>query len=227
MDLAYFSDHETQLEALLAGRAEFAWLSPTAYVLARQRLAIVPLVKPVIHSRTTYRSLLLVREEDPARSLEDLRGKRVLFVRPDSTSGSIFPHSFLKQRGIDPEAYFASTGFSGSHYKSFFALAQKEADGIFVDDSLLSSASVEMKTHFRILETVAKIPHGPIVAHPNVLLEERQALRDAFQAYETDPLNRSLVVGLKKATGIQAFRGAKDGDYVDVRRHLRMRGGSP
>lgn len=221
IDLAYFSDHETQLEALLAGRAEFAWLSPTAYVLARRRLDVVPLVKPVMQGRTTYRSVLLVREDDPAQKLEDLKGRRVLFVRPDSTSGSIFPRSFLAQRGIVPEEFFSRVGDSGSHYKSYFALAQGETDAIFVEDGRQAAAELEMKIRFRTLETVAEIPHGPIVAHPAVSSRDLDALREAFRSYETDPLNRSLVIGLMQATGIEAFRPTEDQDYRDVRTHLR------
>lgn len=227
VDLAYFVDHETQLEALLAGRVEFAWLSPTAYVLARQRLPVVPLVRPVMASRTTYRSLLLVREDDRAQSLQDLKGRDILMVRPDSTSGGIFPRSFLEQQGIDPERFFGSVEYSGSHYKSYFSLARGEADAVFVEDSLLASASAEMKVRFRILETVAEIPHGPIVAHPEVTPEDLAEVRKAFAAYETDPLNHSLVVGLMQATGIQAFRPAADQDYQDVRRHLVDREEAP
>jgi phosphonate transport system substrate-binding protein len=226
LEMAYFEDHETQLEALLAGRCDLAWLSPTVYVLARRRMGVVPLARPIQDNRATYRSVLVVPEASPVKGLEDLRGKRVAFVRAESTSGNIFPRAFLRARGIDPAATFSATPFSGSHYKSLFLLSKGEVDAAFVEDGGLRAAT-ELGLAYRIVETVATIPHGPIVAHPSVPAEQVQALRRAFKAYATDPLARNLVMGMMREVRIQSFALAEDEDYADVRRHVQdERGGA-
>ena len=220
LELAYFEDHETQLEAFLAGRVQVAWLSPTVYVLARRKLPVVPLARPIQDDRSTYRSVLVVPEASEVQGLDDLRGKRVAFVRPESTSGNIFPRGFLRERGVDPGEYFAATPYSGSHYKSLFLLSNGDVDAAFVEDGSLRRASAELGITCRVIETVATIPHGPIVAHPSLAAENVDALRKAFRAYATDPLARNLVMGMMREVRIQSFQLAQDEDYADVRRHV-------
>lgn len=226
LELAYFEDHETQLEAFLAGRVQVAWLSPTVYVLARRKLAVVPLARPIQDDRATYRSVLVVPEASPVQALADLRGKRVAFVRAESTSGNIFPRSFLRERGLDPATDFAAAPFSGSHYKSLFMLSKGQVDAAFVEDGSLRRMASELGLEVRVLETVATIPHGPIVAHPSVPAAEVEALRRAFQAYATDPMNRDLVIGMMREVRIQSFQLAQDEDYADVRRHVAAEEGA-
>lgn len=224
LELAYFEDHETQLEALVAGRCDVAWLSPTVYVLARRRLGVVPLARPIQDDRSTYRSVLVVPAASPVKAVEDLRGKRVAFARPESTSGNIFPRAFLRQQGMDPAKDFAAAPFSGSHYKSLFMLAKGEVDAAFVEDGALRAAA-ELGLDYREVETVATIPHGPIVAHPKVPAAKIEALRKAFKAYATDPLARNLVMGMMREVRIQSFTLAEDEDYADVRKHVQAEEG--
>lgn len=220
IELEIFEDYETELEALLAGRVDLAWVSPTMYVRSRIALKVEPLVRDIRSGTSTYRSVLVVAKDSSVKALKDLEGARVGFVRETSTSGNVFPRAYLFQNSIEPETFFASTEFSGSHAKSLLGVRQGRYDAVFVEDGALDEAQRAHPGTFRILDTVATIPHGPIVAHPSVDPELQALVVQAFVGLGTNPEAIDLTRGLLQATGIQAFRRAEDPDYQDVRRHV-------
>jgi len=54
--------------------------------------------------------------------IDDLKGKKLAFADPNSTSGHQAPRYFLTEAGYDPDKHFGSTAFSGSHENSIVAL---------------------------------------------------------------------------------------------------------
>ncbi len=226
LDLAYFTEPEAEIEGLIQGNLDFAWLSPVHYVQVRRRIPIVPLVRPVMENRSTYRSVLVVRRDDPAREVGDLKGRTLAFVRPDSTSGNLFPRAFLAARGLDPDRDFRAAPYSGSHSRSLAGVADGSLDAAFVEEGVMGRATPEGAA-LRVLAEVASIPHGPIVAHPSVSPERVEAIRDAFAAYATDPMIANLRFGLAKAARVQSFRETRDEDYADVARLSAETGSGP
>ncbi len=80
----------------------------------------------------TYRSAVIVRSTDGARTLEDLRGRRCVINELDSNSGMN-----LLRAAIAPlangERFFASVGISGAHRRSLTLVAGGEADVAALD----------------------------------------------------------------------------------------------
>ena len=59
--------------------------------------------------------MFYVLAKSPYQKIEDLKGKAMGFVDPNSTSGNNMPRFVLNQLGIDPETFFSKTIFAGSH----------------------------------------------------------------------------------------------------------------
>lgn len=70
-----------------------------------------------------YYSVFYVKKNSPYRTFEDLKGKNLGLVDPNSTSGNSVPRFTLDQKGIDPETYFSKVVFTGSHENAVLALA--------------------------------------------------------------------------------------------------------
>lgn len=222
LEMDFFEDYEAQIEAVVSGRAAFAWLSPTGYVRARGRVPVEPLVRAVQSDRSTYRSVLVVRRDDPAQVIEDLRGRRVAFVHADSTSGNVFPRAWLRAQGWVPEEFFSEAPFAGSHFRALYGVIQGEWDAAFVEDgTLLTTRDQLPPSTYRELAEVATIPNGPVVAHLSVPAAEREAVRNALLALATEPRAEALRFGLHAEVKIQSFRPTRDEDYGDVRRHVQ------
>src|SRR5258708_19527175 len=74
---------------------------------------------------TGYYSMFFVKASSPYKSIEELKGKNLGLVDPNSTSGNNVPRFELNKMGIaDAEAYFGKVVFAGSHENAILPLAQ-------------------------------------------------------------------------------------------------------
>jgi phosphonate transport system substrate-binding protein len=75
-----------------------------------------------------YYSVFYVLAKSQYQKLDDLKGKNLGLVDPNSTSGNNMPRFKMNQMGIDPEKFFSQVVFTGSHENAVLALAQGTVD---------------------------------------------------------------------------------------------------
>lgn len=121
IDYLLFSNYEAQVEAHLGGMLDLAWNSPLAWVRAR-RMAdaegrkVWPLVMRDTDRGCTSR--IVVRTDDAATTLGDLRGRRVGVGAIDSPQATLIPLLHLRDAGLDPDddvEVVAHDLFAGKH----------------------------------------------------------------------------------------------------------------
>ena len=109
------TDFAATREAMGAGKAHIGWLNTFNYVLANEKYGIDVGLVTSRYDSTTYKGQINVRADSGIESLEDLKGKVMCWVDPNSTSGYIIPRIMLMANGIDPDNDFAKTIEAGSH----------------------------------------------------------------------------------------------------------------
>ena len=78
---------------------------------------------------TGYYSMFFVKASSAYKSIDQLKGKNLGLVDPNSTSGNNVPRFELDKMGIpDAESYFSKVVFTGSHENAILALAQGTVD---------------------------------------------------------------------------------------------------
>jgi phosphonate transport system substrate-binding protein len=78
---------------------------------------------------TGYYSVFFVKASSPYKNVDDLKGKNLGLVDPNSTSGNNVPRFELNKMGIpDADTYFGKVVFAGSHENAVLALAQGTVD---------------------------------------------------------------------------------------------------
>ena len=93
-DYVLYSNYESQVDAHLRGAFDVAWNSPLAWIEAVRVGAKRGLKAEAIAMRDTDRdlkSVVLVREDSPVKSLADLRGKKVGVGAADSPQATLIP----------------------------------------------------------------------------------------------------------------------------------------
>lgn len=115
IELVIGADYDDVGDRLAKGELDLAEFSPYAYVRARRKVQLRPLVSAISAGSSTSGGYIIVREDSPRRSVEELRGARFGFVDPASTSGYLYPLKLFKDRNIDPATFFSDAVFLGSH----------------------------------------------------------------------------------------------------------------
>jgi phosphonate transport system substrate-binding protein len=124
------NDYAAVIEGQRAGNIHIGYYGPASF--ARARLTGVKTDAFVIDVNADgskgYYSVFYVLAKSPYQKVEDLKGKNLGLVDPNSTSGNNMPRFKLNQMGIDPDAYFSKVIFTGSHENAVLALAQGTVD---------------------------------------------------------------------------------------------------
>ncbi|MFB3909437.1 MAG: phosphate/phosphite/phosphonate ABC transporter substrate-binding protein [Candidatus Eisenbacteria bacterium] len=104
-DFVLFTRYERQVESHLAGQIDVAWNSPLAWIETERLAARAGRKARAIAMRDTDRdltSVIVVREDSPIRTVEELRGRRVAVGAADSPQGRLIPLGFLARFGLEP-----------------------------------------------------------------------------------------------------------------------------
>lgn len=217
------TDYAAVVEALRAGHAELAYLGPASYGLARRVMGdrVAPIFRYVDNQGMEgYHSAMIVRADSPFQRPEDLRGRSLGFTDPNSTSGFQVPGWFLRRQGMDPAAFFARTGFAGSHEQNVMAVI----NGTF-DAGVVAYSNEQRNTFQRMVEKgmiqeglVRVIWRSPLIPNSPVVL--RMDLPEAFRrdliaAFAALP-ERDAQAFRDMSSNARGLAPAKHEDYLDI-----------
>jgi len=124
------NDYAAVIEGQRAGNIHIGYYGPASF--ARARVVGVATEAFVIDVNNDgskgYYSVFYALAKSPYQKIEDLKGKNLGLVDPNSTSGYSMPMYALDKRGITPDTYFGKTLMTGSHENAVLALAQGTVD---------------------------------------------------------------------------------------------------
>jgi len=189
-DYVLYSNYERQVEDLVAGRVDVAWNSPLAWVRARRLAAARGVTLTPLTMRDTdrdLRSLVVVRDDSPARSLDGLRGRVVATGAVDSPQATLLPLSLLRAAGLrtaGPDAdvrvrrFDIGVGLHGDHvggereaaHALFASRPEERADAALMIDSnllLFAREGVLPSGSVRILGQTPPYDHCTMTAGPS------------------------------------------------------------
>ncbi|EHS52451.1 phosphonate ABC transporter, periplasmic phosphonate binding protein [Rhizobium sp. PDO1-076] len=113
------ADYDGVIQGLLGGTLDYAELGASGY--AKIYLAKADAVEPILTTVQTdgsmgYYSIMVARKDSGMTKVEDIKGKKLGFADPDSTSGYLIPTVTLPEAiGGPVKEFVAETGFGGGH----------------------------------------------------------------------------------------------------------------
>src|SRR5947199_3463346 len=200
------NDYAAVIEGQRAGNIHIGYYGPASF--SRARLTGVPTDAFVIDVNSDgskgYYSVFYVLAKSPYQKIEDLKGKNLGLVDPNSTSGNNMTRFKMNQMVIDPDTYFSKVVFTVSHENAVLALAQGTVDVAANwwnadDDSnltrMLNKGMVKSKDgtplkkeDFRIIVKSDLIINSPYAYLSDLPDDMKAAIKQAFlKAAEKDP----------------------------------------
>jgi phosphonate transport system substrate-binding protein len=223
------TDYAGIIEGVKAKKVQLAYFGPASYskcwIVTSGK--VIPLVGE-LDSRGDfgYHSVVVVKKDSGYQKIEDLKGRKLAFADPNSTSGHQAPRYFLTEAGFDPDSFFGSTAFSGSHENSVMALLNGTFDAAATwwrSEEYSNPKRMEMKGmipegQWRIIWKSPKLPASPWAVPAYLPEEMRNDLQNTLMAMkDKDPVAwEGLTMG--KASG---FREVTHKDYEPIVRMIK------
>ncbi len=212
------------VEALGSGSVDFALIPPFAYLLANKKHGSEALLTSINKDGAPgYYSIILARSDKNINTVEDLKGKKIAFVDPSSTSGYIFPAVILNDHNIDLEKDIQYQ-FAGGHDKALQLLLNGDVDAIGTYESIFRKFSKEfpdMNTKTKVLEKSDLIPGVTLTVSSKLDNDTKEKIKKAFLEVTTEKESENLLYDL---FGIKGFQEADINNYKTVETKLERMG---
>lgn len=212
------------VEALGTGTIDFALIPPFAYILANKKHGSEALLTSLNkNNEPGYYSIIIARNDRNIEKIEDLRGKKIAFVDPSSTSGYIFPAVILMDNGIDLEKD-VKYQFAGGHDKALQLLMNGDVDAIGTYENAFKKYAKEfpeIEKKAKILQKSDLIPGITLTVSSKVDDETKKKIKEAFLDMTEVKESQELLTYL---FGLKGFQEADKNNYDAIREKLEKMG---
>jgi phosphonate transport system substrate-binding protein len=209
------NDYAAVIEGQRAGNIQIAYYGPASYATAYMTgVKTAPFVTTRNNDGTVgYYSVIYVKADSPYKDIQDLKGKTIGFVDPNSTSGYNAPRFFLHKANIDADAFFAKSIITGSHENGVIALDKGTVDcaadwwNSDTDSNLTRMVTKGMvkKEDFRVIFKSALLAGSPYAYLSDLPDDLKQSIVKAFMDAPT-----------KDKTAFDRLSDGKDKEFVPV-----------
>lgn len=213
------TDYAALIEAAIAGQIDVASFSGFTYVTATNNGAQITPVSSIVTEEGQepgYYSQAIVPADSDIASIADMKGKKVCFVDPSSTSGYLFPSYNLIEAGIDVESDITPV-FAGKHDVS----VQKVGEGVECEAGFAEDSEVEKSDTVKVIDQTM-VPGAPIVVSDSLPDDVKQQITELLAEVTIDQIIESGVDSADSDGFRSVFHETKpvDDEYYDLIRDI-------
>jgi phosphonate transport system substrate-binding protein len=209
-------DFDAFKSAVKAGQLDAGFANSLIYVQLRRNVAIEPLaVASELKAGTRFRGIIITRADSGIKTLQDLRGRKLVFVERDSAGGYVFQMLLLKKAGFDIRKDFTLLPFAKKHDNVTKSVFNKVADagGIREDDLEKMKGEVDL-SKIKIVGYTDYFPNWPLFVSPALNRERAGKIQAALLKLKP---NTSLSRAILGASMLAGFAPVSDREYDDLR----------
>jgi len=216
------TDYTGIVEAFRANKLDIAFLSPSAYIMAKKEADVKVILKAERHGNAFFYSAVITRVDSGINKLSDFKDRTFSFGDALSTSGNLLPRKMFHDAGINPSTDFKNVIFSGGHDATVLAVLHKKVDGgaTFSNDTnghdgaWTQFLKPEEASQIKAIAYSEPIPADNICISKNMDKTTAKKLEDAFLEMGKTAKGKKLIQDLYR---IDAFVPATDKDYEPIR----------
>ncbi len=211
VELIVTTDYSSMIEAIRNGRLELAYFGPLSYVLCKSRCDIEPFAALSKGGSTTYQSVVIASTASGINTVEDIKGKRMAYGDPASTSSHLIPKSILAEKGLFARDQYEEH-FAGAHDAVAKNVEQGNAQAGGLSKPIFQSL-IERKvidaSKVKVLAESKPYPQYPWTMRSDLDADLKARIRAAFLELKDKEVLKPF-----KADG---FGPIEDSDYKAVR----------
>lgn len=206
-------------DRVVAGKLDFAY---TNHLFTPKRAALGWRVLARQDSRG-IRGQVVVREDSPAKSLQDLAGQTVAFPNPYAFVGYYVPFDALVRANVK-----VTPLFTGNQEAAMGQLMSGQVAAAGVNHQVMTDFALRNNLKYRVLSESEPYFDLAVMASPRISAADGEKVRKAFIGMSDDPEGRRVLNAAAQAIGLAKPRGfvaADDGDYANYHaffRHTRV-----
>jgi phosphonate transport system substrate-binding protein len=208
---------------LAKGELDLALSNPIIYIQLRKTQALAPLaLMAEAKGGTRFRGIIIARSDSRIDKIQDLKGKKLLFVDKNAAGGYIFQMSLLSKAGLDVKKDFITLPFAKKHDKVAMAVFKRSADagGIREDDFSKMGDDVDLK-QLKVIAFTDYYPNHTVVASPGLDGTKVEKIKAAlFRLTLTDQQSEKIL----NAAKIVGFGKVIDRDFDKLREAAKLVG---
>jgi phosphonate transport system substrate-binding protein len=214
-------DFDAFKAAISAGQAELGFANSLVYVQLKKGTAIEPLaVSAEQKGGTKFRGIIIARKDSGIEKVQDLKGKKLIFVEKDSAAGYVFQMLTLNKAGLDVHKDFTTLPFAKKHDNVAMAVFNKAADagGIREDDLEKMADKIDL-SQIKVVAFTDYYPNWPLFATPKLDKGRAEKIKAALLKLKPgDPQSEKILMAAK----LVGFAPIADKDYDQLRTAARL-----
>jgi phosphonate transport system substrate-binding protein len=211
------NDFAAAVEALRFNHAQVAFVPSWPGVMANRIAGARFILAEVRNGKTYYYSRWYARTDAGINTLADLRGKKVAFSSPLSSSGYLFPVAKLVEEGLlkdgeaNPKSFFGDVLYSGGYEATLQAIARGHVDAGGASEAAYELyLTPEQRKSVKVIARQGPIPTHGVVVHPGLPREFVETLRNVLLSYSSET-DKAL---LKKLYGADSLVAVNHEEHV-------------
>ena len=200
---------KTAIKEISDNTVELAYLTPVAYIKSHAKGNTRLIAKTVTNNRSSFQLMIVVKEDSPIKTVEDLIGKSFAFGDP----AALLQRAVVVGAGVKLDT-LASYKFVG-HYDN---IARGVMRGFYDAGILKDTTAFKWKEKgLRILHSSAHLPPYNLAASSELDEEIFQKLKKAFLSLNVNnPNHRKIIKALDKK--YDGFAATNNEEYDVIRK---------
>jgi phosphonate transport system substrate-binding protein len=218
-------DYAGVIDQLQSGEVDGAFLGSLVYVMAHERVGVVPIARPEsFDGSSMYHGVIIVRKDSGIDGIARMRGATFAFVDRTTTAGYLLPLNFLKEAGVaDPRQFLSEVYFAGTHENAVYDVLERRADVGASKNTVyarLASVDPRVAAELTILDRSPDVPENALALHPSLDEMSREQIRRVLLNMHNDPGGEAFL----RWFGARRFVPTSHEEYAPVYRYAARLG---
>jgi phosphonate transport system substrate-binding protein len=222
--LVYLDSYGEVCDKFLYKQLDAAFFGSFSYVLTHAKAQVQPIARPTYQGTSTYRGLIVVKEDSNIKNIADMKAKKLALVHRATYAGYLYPLYYFRQQGINElERYFSKVIYTGSHDKAIFAVLRGEADIAAPKDLVYQRLIKENPVLARkliVLSVSPPVPSNALCVSKDLDPILKTKLKDVLLNLNKKPEAKSVLESL----GADKFIETRDEDYSGLYEIIKILG---